>query len=80
MPERETSRSIKLKKNNKIDVGSSVCVLKVGISTDDKISILYNSDFFIEKKITKTLDKKAYTDESITTIKLAKIGNRINKI
>ena len=77
MPERETSRSIKLKKNNKIDVGSSVCVLKVGISTDDKISILYNSDFFIEKKITKTLDKKAYTDESITTIKLAKIGNRI---
>ena len=72
----EKGKNIKIKAN-KIKNNSNSNILKIGCSSDDKITLLLNSDYWLEKKITKTLDKKAYIDETITTIKFEKIGNRI---
>ena len=77
--EGDDGKSIKIKTKNmdKNDNSENLCVLKVGCSSEDKIYFLFNSDYFLEKKVTKTLDKKTYIDETITTIKFGKIGNRI---
>ena len=61
---------LKIENNNNL-------ILKIGCSSEDKIIFLTNNDFYIEKKITKTLDKKAYVDEMITSIKLEKEGNKM---
>ena len=61
---------LKIENNNNL-------ILKIGCSSEDKIIFLTNNDFYIEKKITKTLDKKAYVDEMITSIKFEKEGNKM---
>ena len=68
---------IKLEKidNNK-DI-NNLSVLKAYCSFEDKIYLLYNFDYLLEKKISKSSDKKTYINETTNTIKFDKTGNRI---
>ena len=68
---------IKLEKidNNK-DI-NNLSVLKAYCSFEDKIYLLYNFDYLLEKKISKSSDKKTYINETTNTIKFEKTGNRI---
>ena len=67
----------KVNKINKNNIG--VSILKIGLFSEDRINVLFNSDNYTEIKITKSLDKKTYADETIKTIEFNQIGNRMFK-
>ena len=55
-----------------------IFILKIGIFSEDKISIVLNNDYLLEKKIIRAgLDKKTFTDETISSKKFNKTCNRI---
>ena len=68
----------KKSKNQKIEKKSELCILKIGNFCEEKITIILNTDYLIEKKLNKSaLDKKTYTDETVTSIKFDKVCNRM---
>ena len=69
------AKNKKIEKNEKNDE----FILKIGIFSEEKITIALNSDYLIEKKINKSALDKVYTDETLLSIKFDKICNRIFK-
>ena len=65
----------KKSKNKKIEKTEDLYVLKIGIfsSSQDKVTIVLNSDILIEKKISKS----TFTDETVSSIKFDKKCNRM---
>ena len=73
--ENKKSKSKKIEK-----ISDELYILKIGIfsPSQEKVTIVLNSDLLIEKKISKSaLDKKGYTDETVTSIKFDKKCNRM---
>ena len=66
-------------KNKKMEKNDELFILKIGIFSQEKITIALNADYLIEKKIYKSTLDKAYTDETISSIKFDKNCNRIFK-
>ena len=79
MEEEEKGKIIKLRKslNKSNNNKTNISILKIGFNSDDKLTILYNSDYFFEIKVNKTTDKRISLEEAIKTVKLPKIGNRM---
>ena len=66
------------KKNNpKNHKKEELFILKIGIFSEEKISIVLSNDYLVEKKITKNALEKSYSDETLSSKKFNKVCNRM---
>ena len=65
------------KNNSKNHKKEELFILKIDISSEEKISIVLNNDYLVEKRITKNALDKSYSDETLSSKKLNKVCNRM---
>jgi hypothetical protein len=65
------------KNNSKNQKKEELFILKIDISSEEKISIVLNNDYLVEKKITKNALDKSYSDETLSSKKFNKVCNRM---
>ena len=77
IPNNNSENENKKSKNRKINKNDELFILKIGNFAQEKITIVLNSNIFLEKKISKSALEKSYTDETISSKNYDKICNRM---
>ena len=77
IPNSNTESENKKSKNKKINRNDEIFILKIGNFAQERITMVLNSNLFLEKKISKSALDKTYTDETISSKNYDKICNRM---